>query len=387
MTARAHRRGFRMATATLVAAISFSGLVATAPATTAQAASLCTSVPFRSVKGSYYRIPAVVSTGNNRVLAFAEKRDNNTSSDMGNFDVVMRVSTNGGCSWGSLRVVANYGGDRVSNPVPIWDSATNSVLLFTSVRIVKTNKYKGLFMQRISADGTSWTSLQSGQIGVTNTTKWHGGLTGPGHGIVLQHGEKAGRIIFAMGYRRSNGKAGAYGIYSDDHGATWKVGYDRLSPGKMSLAEGTIAELPSGKLLVSYRDLRKTKPGTNRVYATSTDQGNWISTWKRMPGVNTMAVEGSLLQTSGTKSILLFSSPSFTATKNYAIRRDMRLFISTNGGKSWKKGPLLTTKKWNAAYSDLTQINSNTIGVLFENGKKTWRERITFKQVRLSSIR
>ncbi len=354
---------------------------------TAEAATGCSSTPFKSGKGHWYRIPAVVSTGSNRVLAFAERRDNNSASDRGNFDVVMRASTNGGCTWGEIKTVANDGGNRVSNAVPIWDAATNTVLLFTSIRRMRPDVYKGLYLQRISPDGSSWTSLLGGKVTVpsTATRRWKGGLTGPGHGIVLTKGANAGRIIFAMGYKNQAGYGG-YGIYSDDHGASWQIGYDRLAPSKMQLMEGTIAETASGDLVVSYRDRRQTKPGTNRVYATSTDQGLSIGTYRRM-GVKTVAVEGSLLQTTGAKSVLLFSSPSYVPKRPYATRRNMRIFISYTAGRTWRPGTLVGTKGWPAAYSDLTQVNDNTIGILYETGKSGAAATIMFRQIPLGSIR
>jgi sialidase-1 len=186
-----------------------------------------------------------------------------------------------------------------------------------------------------------------------------------------------------MGYKR-DGRHGTYGLYSDDGGASWQVGFDRLAPGTLQLIEGTIAELADGRLLVSYRDKRKTKPGSNRVFATSSDAGASISTYRTRPGIKTMAVQGSLLQI-GTGP-LLFSAPSFIKTKNLTIRRDMRLFISTNGGATWRKGPLIGGKAKPAAYSDLVELDANTIGLLYETGKRTWRERIVFVQVIRSAL-
>lgn len=348
--------------------------------------SACTSAPFvsRPATRTWYRVPAIVRTGSGALVAFAERRDSDRS-DLGNFDIVSRTSLDGGCSWRPMVTVGNWGRDRVSNPVPVWDENSGSILLLSSVRRVKTDSYVGLFLQRSSDDGATWTPLASGQVRVQGGARtWKGGLTGPGHGLVLRTGVHAGRVIFAMGYR-TGGRYGAYGIYSDDGGTSWRIGYDRLSPGNMKLIEGTIAELADGRLLVSYRDLRKTKPGTNRVSAISTDGGQSISAFRRMTGVKTMAVQGSLLQTGSGK--VLFSSPSFTRTANLTIRKDMRIFVSTNSGAAWHAGPLIGGKGRPAAYSDLVEIDPARVGLLYETGVKKWRERIVFVQVPVSSLR
>lgn len=388
----------RAAAILLAAALALTALVVAAPdAPAAQAAGACTSTPFSSSAKAkkWYRIPAIVKTNSGALVAFAERRDNDKDTDMGDFDIVMRVSTNGGCSWGGMKVVANDGSERVSNPVPVYDAATDTVFLFTSVRAVKKNTYKGLYVQRIVGDGASWTPLNSGKISINTidpvTNKmvhgsWKGGLTGPGHGIVLTQGANAGRIIFAMGYKKG-GTYGTYGIYSDDDGATWRIGFDRAAPAGIKLIEGTIAERADGVLVVSYRNLTKTKPGANRFIAYSYDSGASLTSYKRAKGVATMAVQGSLLQTAGAKSVLLLSGPAFVKTKDLSIRKGMAIFLSTTGGATWKRGANVGGTKVPAAYSDLVQVNESTVGILYETGKKGWRDKIVFAQVPLSKIR
>ena len=80
-------------------------LTALAPA--AAAAGCTSSVPYVSGEGGYdtYRIPATVTTGRGTVLAFAEGRRGG-AGDTGHIDVVLRRSSDGGCTWGPLPVVA-----------------------------------------------------------------------------------------------------------------------------------------------------------------------------------------------------------------------------------------------------------------------------------------
>jgi sialidase-1 len=365
------------------------GLIASAalvavPAVTSQPAQAvttnCTSTPFKSSSKYRYRVPAVVKTAAGRVFIFAEKRiANYDNDDDGNFDVVMRTSPDGGCTWTAERTIANDGNHRVSNPVPIYDARTDQVLLFT---IVKTNR-NYLHLQRISSDGTRNTPLSTGRVDIAN---WLPGLTGPGHGLVLSQGEHAGRVIFAMAYTQQ-GKRFTRGIYSDDNGATWQVGYDRPGAGKLQLIEGTIAELPSGKLLISYRD-RGTgdkSVGRNRVSAVSTDGGQTVGGYAPMVGVKTVPVEGSLLQTTGPNSYLLFSSPSYTAGK-LTSRRGMRLFVSTDEGQSWRRGVAVGAELDSACYSDLVQLDDDTVGIAYEYGYGSFWKSIVFRHVALAKV-
>ena len=364
------------------------------PTVAAAESTACTWTPFTSTSASRYRIPAVVSVPDGRILVFAEKRNNNfDNDDDGNFDIAMTMSTDRGCTWSAEKIVADHGGLRVSNPVPVYVPARNKVLLVTTVKSKDSSTASGyrnyMYQQWISTDGSSVTPLESGRVPIDG---WRPGLTGPGHGLVLAKGAHAGRIIIPTGYtRNTDAKRVARGLFSDDNGYTWQIGYDQASPGKLQLIEGTIAELPDGRLLASYRDNGKgvTKPGSNRVSAYSTNGGTSLSTgFTAMSGVKTVPVEGSLLQTTGGKELLLFSSPSNTSYK-ITSRRGMRIFVSTNDGQSWRSGLAIGSSTDQACYSDLVQLDSGTVGLVYENGytpQKPYWNRIVFRQVSISSL-
>lgn len=351
------------------------------------AASGCSSTPFTSSSKARYRLPAAVRTDSGRLFVFAEKRNNNyDNNDDGDFDLVMRTSVDNGCTWDAQRTVADFGKEKVSNPVPIYDRARDRVLLFSTV---KDDGRNYLHLQRISSDGSSVSSIGTGRVDVAG---WRPGLTGPGHGLVLTKGQYAGRIIFAMGYTRKeeNDRRTTRAIYSDDGGTTWNIGFDRVSPGNLQLIEGSLAELPDGRLLVTYRDNGKglTTPGKNRVSAISTDGGRTVGEYTAMPGVKAVPVQGSLLQTSGGQGLLLFSSPSNTSSK-ITSRRGMRIFVSTDDGQSWKRGLAVGSADDQACYSDMVQLSSSTVGLFYENGytrERAYWHRIVFRQISLSAV-
>jgi sialidase-1 len=352
----------------------------------AAATAHCSSTPFRSKPSQHqwYRIPAIVKTGTGALVAFAERRDNNDTTDLGNFDIVSARSTDHGCSWSSPTVIGNDAANRVSNPVPILDASTGDVLLFSvvTVRSGSGGAGKGLYLQTSTDDGKTFSALLDHPVKPDGGYK--GGLTGPGHGIQLRV-THPGRLILPMGYKTSSGGYGAYGIYSDDHGTTWHTGFDQPATGWVKFIEGTIAELPSGNLFISFRDLHDgAKAGTARYYAQSTDGGAGLSApFKKLP-LKIVSVEGSSLALTGAHSNeLLFSAPA-DPTPN--LRRDLTVFVSRTNGTSWSKKYQVELESTPGAYSDLVQIDDSSIGVLYETGTVTWKERIAYESISVTAL-
>ncbi len=82
-------------------------------------------------------------------------------------------------------------------------------------------------------------------------------LTGPGHGIQIQNGDHAGRLVVPIYYQLTGGNgtltsgARTEVIYSDDGGNTWAHG-DCL-PGTVG-HESVVVELPNGNLQIFMRN-------------------------------------------------------------------------------------------------------------------------------------
>lgn len=366
------------------------GLPALISPTAAQAASACTWTPMASKSAARYRVPSVVRGADGRLFVFAEQRNNNyDNNDEGNFDIAMATSTDGGCSWSRPTVVANSGSQRVSNPVPVYVPAVNKVLLLTTLKVRDSSTSSGyrysLRQQWISADGTQITPTNEGR-----SLGWPG-MSGTGHAIVLSKGAHAGRIVVALGSTNSSGKRVPRSLISDDNGETWRIGWEQQSPGKLKLIEGTVAELNDGSLVASYRDKGDgvPTPGKNRVSAISTNGGESLSTaFTAMSGVKTVPSGGSLLQLTGGSNLLLFAGPANTSGK-LTQRKGLRIFISTDQGRSWKRGLGIGSSTDPAYYSDLVQLNDSTVGIAYESGygsgKKYWHK-IAFTQISVSDL-
>ena len=78
-----------------------------------------------------FRIPAIVSTTQGTLLAFAEGRKNNCG-DAGDIDLVLKRSLDGGKTWSRLSVVWNDAENTCGNPVPVVDQRTGKIILLST---------------------------------------------------------------------------------------------------------------------------------------------------------------------------------------------------------------------------------------------------------------
>ncbi|MET9440341.1 sialidase family protein [Streptomyces sp. NPDC006610] len=387
--------------AALIAALA---LPSTLSLTTPASAAVCTSVPYVSGKGGYatYRIPAVVTTARGTVLAFAEGRRGG-SGDSGDIDVVLRRSTDGGCSWGPLAVVAAGKGDTRGNPAPVVDPKTGAVVLLTSYNDgavseaqimrgeVTAAQGRRVFVQRSTDDGVRFTAPRE----ITASVKrpgWRWYATGPGHAVALTRGPHAGRLVVPANHSAAPPAGssdtgaepkyyGGHAILSDDGGQTWRLGFvDATYDGVHNANESTAAQLGDGRLYFSARDQHGTSTG-NRLDSHSGDGGATLDRpYAVQPTLNDVpAVQGSVLQPPGLVASLLFSAPSVPTE-----RRSMAVWRSSDAGRTFTRALTLSDRR--AAYSDLAQVTRSTVGILYETGVNSPYETIEYRRLALEQL-
>ncbi|GLW45748.1 hypothetical protein Stsp02_14100 [Streptomyces sp. NBRC 14336] len=387
----------------LVTAVLLTPVTTTGPA--AAAAECTSSVPYVSGQGGYasYRIPATVTTPAGTLLAFAEGRRDG-AGDTGNIDVVLRRSTDGGCTWGTQTVVAYGDGDTRGNPAPVVDPRTGAVVLVTSYNggtvtegqimrgEVTAQQGRRVFVQRSRDDGESFSPPEE----ITEQVKrpdWRWYATGPGHAVALRHGPHAGRLVIPANHSvapppgsADSGQEpryyGGHAIVSDDGGATWHIGfvagdYDGLH----NANETTATELPDGRLYFNARDQHGSGIG-NRLDSWSEDGAETLTRPYAIQSAldEVPVVQGSVLQLAGDGAPLLFSGPSVPTA-----RQSMAVWRSTDGGAGFTKA--LTLSERRAAYSDLVQVDADTVGVLYETGLKGPYESIEFRRLPVAELR
>ncbi|MER7245133.1 sialidase family protein [Kribbella sp. NPDC000426] len=320
---------------------------------------------------SCFRIPAVVHATDGEVLAFAEGRVADCGDD-GDIDIVLKRSSDGGKTWGPLQVVSEGNGSTHGNPVPIVDQKTGRIVLVTTHNGPQpcTNGCdRDPYVQTSDDFGATWTApreLTDAKLPSWNF--WY--ATGPMHGIQLEHGPHAGRLIVGATYETYDGVGkhvyGGHLIYSDDSGETWHIGATTArDDGTVIVGEITVVELTDGRIYALARE-RGTDPG-NRAYAISSDGGaTFDAPFKTIPQLVMPDVQGSLLRFSegGRQHRILFSAPAHPAAREVMTVRasydEARSFGTWQQGKVFYWGP--------SAYSDMVRLDGDQAGLLYEAG-------------------
>jgi sialidase-1 len=336
--------------------------------------------------GNYtcFRIPALLTSSKNTLLAFAEGRKDGCG-DSGNIDLVLRRSTDGGKTWSNMQVVWSDSTNTCGNPVPIQDVATGKIWLISSwnagtdhekeIRDQSSKLGRRVFVLSSDDDGKTWSAARE----ITSAVKmpdWTWYATGPCHGVQISKGKFKGRLVVPINHvEAASGKNFAGIIYSDDHGTTWKLG-DNTPQDKAN--ETTVAELSKGNLILNSRSSdRKSK------YRITTVSNNGGQSWTDMHTDSTLVepiCQGTLLNfnLSAKKSILLFCNPN-----SQASRSNLTLRVSMDEGKSWSAGTVVFPGP--SAYSDIAVINK-TVSCLYEAGATKPYEGIAFQSIDLNQL-
>ena len=325
-----------------------------------------------------YRIPAIVKSKSNTLLAFAEARKARSNGDSGDIDLVVKRSSDNGKTWSKQITIWNDGQNTCGNPVPIVDDRGRIHLLMTWN--FQTDKWGAItngtgedsrrpYYTYSDDDGITWAQ----PVEITSSVKkekWDWYATGPCHGIQIQKGIHKGRLV-APNYftTRESGKVTSYShiIYSDDYGKTWKPGEPTPVGG---VGECSVAEIGEGTLMLNMR----ADEGFYRKSCTSIDGGlTWSSPQISIDQIDCKC-QGSIL------SIAVFLSNAASATE----RINMTIKKSTDNGKNWKGQ--YTVYEGNSGYSDIVELSDSQIAIIYEGGEKRYTDGLAFKVVSIKSI-
>jgi hypothetical protein len=303
--------------------------------------------------GRGYRIPAMIVLPGDVLLAFSESRVN-AMSDLLDIDIVMKRSQDGGSTWSVLQVVQDVGKHTVHSPCPVFDEDTKTVWLPFCV------DYENLYVMNSADGGLTWSEPRDlmQELGITEKTWCH---NGPGNGIQLS----TGRLIIPTTLDQ------ARVIYSDDHGASWKMG-DPIGQG----GEPQVFEQVDGSLCANLRSQR----GGFRIVACSEDGGETWGSWAYDEDLPAAGTQASILRfttvATSDRNRILFSNPGQPYRGNLTLR------MSYDEGETWAVSKLLYEGA--AGYSQLAVLSDHTILVLFETGKFDLRQSITLARVDLA---
>ena len=331
-----------------------------------------------------FRIPAMVTTNNGTILAFAEARKN-SCGDVGDIDLVLKRSFDGGNTWTGLQLIWSDSTNTCGNPAPVIDKKTGRIILLASWNLgtdheadIIANKSKDMrriFVLSSGDEGETWSSPEE----ITTDVKqdnWTWYATGPGSGIQIQKGKYKGRLVVACDHVEAQTKKGfSHTIFSDDGGKKWQLG--GTTP-QDKVNESSVAQLPNGDLMLNMRNYSDVK---YRQVSISKDGNKSWSDPKPDTTLIEPACQGSLIQYSfkKNKKWMAFSNPaSKTSRVNMTVR------FSKDGGKTWPLSKLLYEGP--SAYSNLTQLKNGEIGCLFEAGYMSAYEGIVFRKVTIGDL-
>jgi sialidase-1 len=198
---------------------------------------------------------------------------------------------------------------------------------------------------------------------------------GPGRGIQLKHGEKAGRLVFPIYFSNEAGHLSCALIYSDDHGETWKRGASpndgrvwedgtvlaarTIADRRQYLTESQVIELPTGELRCYMRN----HYGTQRTAVTVSKDGG--ETWGEVVFDETLLdpiCQSSVItypDMGDGKVRVLFANPA-----DEKIRKRGTVRLSEDGGVTWPYSSVI--KEGYFGYSCLTVLPNGDIGLLYE---------------------
>ena len=334
-----------------------------------------------------YRIPALVVTPRGTLVAICEGR-RESHHDVGLIDLVVRRSEDGGRTWSDTAVLATEEGQTVGNPAPIVDRSTgtiwmpickNRAMLDRDSRGNKWREDRPVWLTCSEDDGKTWRE----PIEITHSAKepdWTWYSTGPVHGIQLS----TGRMIASCTHRvRGTGgpddtddRRYAHVIYSDDHGATWRVGGSVPEEG---VNECAAVETTDGALYLTLRDQR----GRGRRYAAwSYDGGESFTSVHPVEALIEPRCEASIVRFTDPKrhdkGRVLFSNPASTSREKLTIR------MSEDECRTWPVARLL--EPGISAYSDLAVLPDLTVACLYEQGEKSPYERLSLARFDLEWV-
>jgi sialidase-1 len=323
-----------------------------------------------------YRIPALAVANDGTLIAAFDARNDSPNDLPGNIDVMVRRSRDLGRSWTPARRVVDFDSGRGGgDPSLLVDRVTGRVFLFYEYAPTGT----GIFRSNADRDSASTGTVHPHVIWSDDSgATWNGprdliaaikpaGATGmfatSGHGIQLSARSPApGRLLQPYAWLDAERRMHAANAYSDDHGATWRLGAS-IGTG---LDENKAVELDDGRVMQNIRAYEKTR--SHRWVAISRDGGITFDPAVEEPqlpdprnNADVIRVAPDAPAGSREARMLLFSN---TADETRRVNLTVRL--SCDSGRSWPVSKVVHAGP--AMYSVMTRLPDGTIGMLYENG-------------------
>jgi len=302
-----------------------------------------------------YRIPSIVSVGEDIILAFAEGRVK-SSGDWGDIDIVLRRSLDNGKTWEPMQqLFGTWNTNAWTNPTAVYEEPwpgrpEGRVHLFFNNNdgdlddILKVyNGQRRTYYAYSDTRGSTWsTSKDLTDYLLPPDFTWD--AVGPGTGIHKRFYPYSDYLIVPATGRN---------FVSRDHGESWT--YERVpANGTVMTGESAIVEREDGALCRFDR--------TNQLHWQYAER-RWVACGTDLSAFPAPMPEDSLLDPKMQASVLRAGRASgregqilFLNSESTKSRSKMRVKVSKDGGSTWPCGRYLyvdTPPDWLESMKDL----------------------------------
>ncbi len=313
------------------------------------------AIPKEGGDGNYHscRIPSLLAVpGTGVVIAIVEGRPDGNLDASGNFNLLMRRSTDSGLTWSVATTLAGAGLRGWTNPTLVHDRTTGRLTCFM-LRRQLGDLYAvdpEVYIATSDNNGATWTTPVA-RPDLDRTTAGGNDFIGPGNGIQRADGTLVvparGRLII----KAPGGDWAGHGLPQGLAGGPY--------------GEGTVTERSDGRLILNYRALDSevdddgiSYPHTRRIAIGN--PGNWQQFgqeyWRDQiidPGCHAAQISHSI---NGRRHLVHLNS----ATREIGNRYEMTLRASADNGETWS---------WQRPLSaDPLASEGNLVGNLREGG-------------------
>ncbi|MFT5127414.1 MAG: sialidase-1 [Rhodothermales bacterium] len=356
-----------------------------------------------------HRIPALVRSKAGTLIAAYDVRYTGRRDLQGHMDIGLNRSSDNGQTWSS-RIIAldmgTYGGlpeayNGVSDAALLVDEKTGRIFCFGlwmhgvndaegnwqgakgwrhqwnkngSMQGFEVKGTSQFLMSFSDDDGLTWSMPRNLTRMVKRNPEWFLYAPAPGNGITLKDGTL---VVPTQGRNQHRGEFSTIMI-SKDRGETWHTGMPANDTTAGQFAnECAVVELSDGALMLNARDPSRKK--SRGVFITR-DRGE---TWEMHPTDHKALIEPTCMaslirhETGDGSALLLFANPNSKTS-----RSRMTIKASRDEGMTWPPAHQLLLDQKGGAYSSLTSIGTDSVGILYESSQAE----LLFQRVQIAEI-
>lgn len=291
-----------------------------------------------------YRIPSIVKSHDNTLVAVIDERHNSCADLIGNtnINIAMRSSRDGGATWSAAKTVIDLPeGQSASDPSMVLDRKTKEIFMFYNYMDHNTpGKEFRLHVVKSKDNGETWSQPQdiTSQVAPEGWKKDFKFITS-GRAVQTRKGWILNTLV------RLND--GVYIIGTKNHGKTWF----RLPAVAATADETNIVELPNRDWMLNARVKNL---GYRKIFISK----NKGKTWKEY-------TDKQLIDpTCNASTLVVDKNLWFSNLHDQKNRENLGIKMSPDLGKTWNF--IKTIEPGSTAYSVLVPVSKNELGVIYE---------------------